>query len=77
MEHPLISNIDDLSDDDLLARINDLTNKLSIVQRSGNGHLANQLRMAIETFQTKYRSRLQAQYNKSRGGDFEDKIKIQ
>jgi len=77
MEHPLIGNIDDLDIDELSARINDLYSKLAIVQRSGNGHLANQLRMAIENFQNKYQQRLQETYSKqTKDVDFDSKINI-
>ena len=77
MEHPLIGNIDDLTLDDLTSKISDLNNKLNIVMRSGNGHLCNQIRMALETYQNKYQEKLQASYKKA-GGDvnFDDKINI-
>jgi hypothetical protein len=64
MDHPLISNIDHMSTDELGAKINDLNRKLGIAINSGNGHLCSQLRMAIETFQTKYQEKLMAEYNK-------------
>jgi len=64
MDHPLISNIDHMSTDELGAKINDLNRKLGIAINTGNGHLCGQLRMAIETFQTKYQEKLMAEYNK-------------
>lgn len=77
MEHPLIGSIDDLDIDQLSSRINDLYGKLAIAQRSGNGHLSTQLRMALETFQNKYQQRLQETYAKrDENVNFEDKIKI-
>jgi len=54
MEHPLISNLDHMTEQELLDRVNELNKKLGIAYRIGNGHLCNQLRMAIETFQGKY-----------------------
>jgi hypothetical protein len=72
MEHPLISNIDNLSAEQLLEKITELNKKLSITQRTGNFDLCNQLRMAIETFQNKYTEKL-------RGGPsttFDDVIDI-
>jgi hypothetical protein len=44
----------------------------------GNAHLCNQLRMAIETFQNKYQSRLQESYKKIDGEpiNFDNKINI-
>jgi hypothetical protein len=61
MEHPLIPNLDQISAEDLLGRINELNRKLGIAYSIGNGHLCNQLRMAIESYQNKYNE-------KTRGG---------
>jgi|TARA_R110000868_G_scaffold186090_1_gene428336 hypothetical protein len=58
MEHPLIANLDDLTADQLLEKISELNKKLSIAYRTGNGHLCNQLRMALESYQNKYQERL-------------------
>jgi hypothetical protein len=61
MEHPLISNLDELTPDQLLEKISELNRKLGIAYRTGNGYLCDQLRMAIESYQTKYQ-------DKTRGG---------
>jgi hypothetical protein len=61
MEHPLIPNLDTLSSEDLLEKISELNRKLGIAYNTGNGHLCNQLRMAIESYQNKYNE-------KTRGG---------
>jgi hypothetical protein len=58
MEHPLIANIDNLSAEQLQEKISELTKKLSIALRTGNGHLCNQIRMALESYQNKYNERL-------------------
>ena len=78
MKHPLINNIDDLSVDDLQKRISDLNKKLSFAMRTGNAHLTGQIRMALETFNSKYQQRMQEIYEKqNRGGtDYSDKINI-
>jgi hypothetical protein len=77
MEHPLINNLDDLSIDDLSAKVSDLTNKLSIAIRSGNGHLCNQVCMALESYQNKYQEKLQESYRKQATDiNFDDKIQI-
>jgi len=77
MEHPLIGSIEDLTIDELSAKINDLNNKLNIVTRTGNGHLCDQIRMALETYQNKYQEKLQASYKKGSGDDTNfDKINI-
>jgi hypothetical protein len=58
MEHPLVSNLDELTTENLLEKINELNRKLGIAYRMGNGHLCNQLRMAIESYQTKYQEKI-------------------
>ena len=64
MEHPLIGNLDDQSTDQLTAQISDLSRKLSIASRTGNVHLCNQIRMALESYQSKYQEKIQADYNR-------------
>lgn len=72
MEHPLISNLDDLTLEQLQEKITELNKKLGIAYRTGNGHLCDQIRMALESFNAKY-------YEKQRkdGNDpFNDAIDI-
>ena len=76
MEHPLIGNIDHLTEDELSEKINELNRKLNMAVRSGNGHMCNQLRMAIESFQSKYQQKLQ-EARKGQSTNFDDKIDIQ
>jgi hypothetical protein len=71
MEHPLIGNVDDLTTEQLQEKISELTKKLGIALRTGNGHLCNQLRMALETFNNKYQERLRGS-----GTSFDDVIDI-
>lgn len=78
MEHPLIGDISQLTLDELSTKVNDLYKKLAIAQRSGNGHLCNQLRMALETYNTQYQNKLRDSYKKAEGDvNFENKINIQ
>ena len=80
MEHPLIPNLDELKIDELGAKISELNKKLRIAQNMGNGHLCNQIRMAIESYQAKHSQRLQEMYqaaNKDLGKNLDDKINIQ
>lgn len=78
MEHPLIGDISGLTIDEISTRITDLNRKVAIAERSGNGHLCNQIRMALETFNSRYRELLEQQYNKQNGGrDFSEKINIE
>jgi hypothetical protein len=72
MDHPLIPNLDGLSAEELLSKITELNKKLGIAYNTGNHYLCNQLRMAIESYQTKYTEKL-------RGGPstaFDDVIDI-
>ena len=71
MEHPLIDNLDSLTVDQLQEKISELTKKLGIAMRTGNGHLCNQLRMALESYQTKYQEK-----NRKDGGVFDEVIDI-
>jgi hypothetical protein len=58
MEHPLISSLDSLTTEQLSDKISELNKKLGIAYRTGNSYLCDQLRMAIESYQTKYQERL-------------------
>ena len=63
MEHPLISNLNDLTEEQLLEKVTELQRKLSIAYRTGNADLCNQIRMAIESFQTKYQDKIRRDDN--------------
>ena len=76
MEHPLVGNLDDLSVDQLTTQISDLSRKLSIAGRTGNAHLCNQIRMALESYQNKYQEKLQADYAKKLSDAKIDSTKI-
>lgn len=77
MEHPLIGDISHLTMEQLGATVSDLQKKLSMAQRVGNGHVANQLRMALETYNNAYQARLQESYRKAEGDhNFANKIDI-
>jgi hypothetical protein len=78
MEHPLIGKTDSLTLEELSTQISELHKKLGIAQRTGNGNLCNQIRMALETFNNQYQASLKASYAKQNGGaDFDDKISIE
>jgi hypothetical protein len=72
MEHPLIPNLDGLSAEELLTKITELNKKLGIAYNTGNHYLCNQLRMAIESYQTKYTEKLRG----GPGTTFDDVIDI-
>jgi hypothetical protein len=78
MEHPLIGPLDEQTLEELGTKINELGKKLSIAARTGNGHLCNQIRMAMENYQNMYQTKLQESYKKAQGdSNFDDKINIQ
>jgi hypothetical protein len=54
MEHPLIANLENLSIEQLSDQITELHKKLVIAARTGNGHMCDQIRMAIESYQNQY-----------------------
>jgi len=58
MEHPLIPNLDSLTTQQLTDKISELNKKLGIAYRTGNSYLCDQIRMALESYQTKYQERL-------------------
>lgn len=64
MEHPLIGNLDGYSIDELSSKISELNKKLNIAMSTGNAHLCNQIRMAIETFRNRYQEKIQEDYQK-------------
>lgn len=75
MEHPLIGNLDELTMDQLESKVNELNNKLAIAYRTGNGHLCEQIRMALESYKTKLFEKREEQYKKATE-KFDDKINI-
>jgi hypothetical protein len=78
MEHPLIPNLDHLKLEELGVKISELHKKLRIAQNSGNGHLCNQIRMALESYQAKHSQRLQETYQSANlDKNINDKINIQ
>ena len=78
MEHPLIGSLDEQTLEELGTKISELSKKLGIAARTGNGHLCDQIRMAMENYQNMYQTRLQEIYKKAQGdSNFDDKINIQ
>lgn len=72
MEHPLIASLDDQTAEQLLEKINELNRKLGIAFNTGNAHLCNQIRMAIESYQTKYNEKIRT----GKGTGFDEVIDI-
>lgn len=78
MEHPLVEIDQNLTVDQLQEKINELTKKLGIAYRSGNGNLMSQIQMAIEAYKNRYQDKLhEAQDSQTRNApDYANKIKI-
>jgi hypothetical protein len=77
MEHPLVPNLDDLSLEQLGTKISELHKKLGIAMRSGNGHLCNQIRMVLESYQNKHQAKLEETFrNTELEKKFDDIIDI-
>jgi hypothetical protein len=74
MEHPLINDISDLNEQQLMDKITELNSKLSIAMRMGNSSLINQVQMALSTYRNKLSEKHAAERNKD--DKFEDKIDI-
>ena len=74
MEHPLINDIGELDEQQLMDKITELNGKLPVAMRMGNSSLINQVQMAIETYRRKLSEMHAAERNKD--DKFEDKIDI-
>ena len=72
MEHPLIGSLDEFTAEQLLDKITELNRKLSIAMRMGNAYLCDQIRMAIESHQTKYQEKIRGNPD----NNFDDAIDI-
>jgi len=71
MEHPFIDR-NDLSDkslEELQDTLASLTTKLNIAYASGNQHLLNQVQMAINSYQSQHKKKLDAVFAKQDLGD--------
>lgn len=75
MEHPLLPDLSNLTLDQLQEKITELNRKLTIGMRSGNAGLCNQIRMALQSYQSAYQTKISEQYRKN-GPNFQDKIDI-
>jgi hypothetical protein len=75
--HPLVSNLQDMSEQDITAKLSDLYKKMAIANRTGNGALLSQLRMVIDDYQSEFNKRKQAELQKlSKDNNFDDFINI-
>lgn len=64
MQHPFIHDLSEKSMEDLQKIIQDLTAKLMYVYKTQNGALIQQLQMALDSYNTEYKNRMDAIYKK-------------
>lgn len=76
MEHPLVGKLDQLTEDQLSERIDDLSRKLAIAKRMNSGLLAEQLLMALDSYQTRLRYVQQQKNQTGNSNPHFDKIDI-
>jgi len=79
MEHPLVTDAQTLSNDDLQSRISDLSRKLSWAHRANNAALRHQIQMALATYQNEWQNRQKQMFDQQKlnqGSDFTDRIDI-
>ena len=77
MFHPLMGSLKDLSLEDVISKINDLNQKLNQALRFGNQALANQVRMALHSYQEEYQKRMAEMAEKARNDKMlKDKVQV-
>ena len=76
MEHPLIHDIDNLTLDELGSKVSELNKKLAIAARMGNGHLCDQIRMALASYSTRHQEKLSELFKSGDRPGFDNKIDI-
>jgi hypothetical protein len=65
MQHPFITDLSNKSLEDISKVLSDLNQKLNFAYRAQNGAMINQLRMAIESYNTEYKKRIDEMYKKN------------
>lgn len=65
MQHPFITNLSEKSLEELSKTITDLNQKLNFAYRIQNGALINQIYMAIESYNSEYKKRMDEMYKKN------------
>jgi hypothetical protein len=77
MEHPFVNGLDDLTLEELGSKISELNRKLTIAHRGGNAYLCDQIRMALNSYQSKYQEKLRSVFQSGNtDNNFDDKIDI-
>ena len=77
MDHPLLGSLKEVDLDKLIEKISDLSQKYNQALRFGNQHLANQVRMVLNGYQSEYQRRMFEAAEKARNDiALKDKVKV-
>ena len=75
--HPLMSNLNDKTLDELLKSINETYKKISFAGKMGNSAMVNQLRLVADTYQEEINKRYRAEANAAKENPiFKDSLDI-
>lgn len=74
MTHPFISDLSNLSLEEIQTKISDLMNKLNFAYRTGNSALIHQLLMVIDSYKLEYSKKMDELIKKQ---NIQSNIKIQ
>lgn len=64
--HPFINDLSELSMDEVQEKITDLTGKLTFAYRTSNQALIHQLNMALESYRSEYKKRMDKVFAKQK-----------
>ena len=64
MQHPFITDLSNLSFEDLQEKIADLSKKINYAYKSQNSSLINQMLMVLDSYNTEYQTRIDDMYKK-------------
>lgn len=76
MEHPLITGVDGLTDQEIADKIQDLQKKWSMAVRMNKQDIAAQIIMALDSYKSVQANRVQRQWEDKNGKNLEGKIDI-
>jgi hypothetical protein len=64
MEHPFISDLSNLSIDDLQEKISELNKRLAFIARMNNTSMYGQMLMVLDSYNSEYNKRMNEMYKK-------------
>ena len=72
MSHPLTPNITELTDSELIKKINELNKRLVWAHTSGHGSVVNQIHMMLDDYKAEQQRREHERYEKVNKGKDKD-----